>query len=126
MHLKKSFQTIKNELMKNEEILKHLQKSHPHLAHFSETQILHYFNVNSIDELDRHSEQIKASQELHVDLGIQNNEVCACRDSKGEMKSLYDSEASAQAEADTLSRHHMLKLSVYRCPYGSGWHLTKR
>lgn len=124
MHLEKSLQALKNELVKNEEILKILQKSYPHLAHLSENQILNYFNVKSIQELDGHIERIKASQEPQ-NLTVQKNEICSCRDSHGETKDLYDSEVSAQKEANTLSRQNKLKLSVYSCPYGCGWHLTK-
>lgn len=125
MDFKKSLQAIKNDLVRDEEILKRLQKSHPHLIHLSKNQILDYFNVNTMDELHGHIKCIKASQELQVDLTIHKNEICSCRDSHGQLKYLYDSEVSAQAEADTLSGHNQLKLSVYRCPYGSGWHLTK-
>jgi len=126
MELKKSLQAIKNDIARSEEILKLLQKNHLHLAHLSENQILSYFHVNSIDELQEHIQQIKASKEVHCDRSVQKHEICSCRDSHGEIKNLYDSEISAQAEADTLSGQHTLKLSVYRCPYGAGWHLTKR
>jgi hypothetical protein len=124
MHLEKSLQAIKNELVVNEEILRILQRSYPHLTQLSENQILNYFNVKSIQELDGHIERIKASQEPQ-NLTVQKNEICSCRDSHGETKDLYDSEVSAQKEANTLSRQNKLKLSVYRCPYGCGWHLTK-
>jgi hypothetical protein len=125
MEFKKSLQAIKNDIDRSEEIFKLLQKSHPHLAHLSEIQILNYFHVNSIDQLHEHIQQIKASKESYYDLSVQKHEICSCRDSHGEIKNLYDSETSAQAEADTLSKRYTLKLSVYRCPYGAGWHLTK-
>lgn len=125
MDLKKSLQAIKNDIVRSEEILKLLQKSHPHLANLSENQILNYFNVNTIDELHGYIQQIKASQEARYDLSVQKNKICSCRDSHGEIKNLYDSETSAQAEANALYGRNTLKLSVYRCPYGSGWHLTK-
>jgi hypothetical protein len=125
MDFKKSLQAIKNDIARSEETLKLLQKSHPHLAHLSEIQILNYFHVNSIDQLHEHIQQIKASKESYYDLSVQKHEICSCRDSHGEIKNLYDSETSAQAEADTLSERYTLKLSVYRCPYGAGWHLTK-
>jgi hypothetical protein len=125
MEFKKSLQAIKNDIDRSEEIFKLLQKSHPHLAHLSEIQILNYFHVNSIDQLHEHIQQIKASKESYYDLSVQKHEICSCRDSHGEIKNLYDSETSAQAEADTLSERYTLKLSVYRCPYGAGWHLTK-
>ncbi|WP_223898031.1 hypothetical protein [Sulfurovum sp. TSL1] len=112
--------------MKNEEILKRLQKNYPHLAHLSENQILKYFNVQSLHELNKHMKQIKASQELQTILPAQKNEVCSCRDSHGQIKDLYDSEVSAKEQIDALSQRKRLQLRVYRCPNGCGWHLTKR
>lgn len=125
MHLKKSLQSIKNELVQNEEILKALQKSYPHLAHLSENQILNYFNVKSIQELDGHIERIKESQEPQ-NLTVQKNEICSCTDSHGQTKDLYDSEVSAKEQIRKLSKEKRLQLSIYICPYGCGWHLTKR
>lgn len=126
MHSKKSLKALKNALLKNEEILKRLQKSYPHLAHLSENQILKYFNVQSLHELNKHMKQIKASKEHQTIPPVQKNEVCSCRDSHGQIKVLYDSEASAKEQIDTLSQRKRLQLHVYRCPYGCGWHLTKR
>ncbi|UPT76714.1 hypothetical protein MN086_06565 [Sulfurovum sp. XGS-02] len=125
MHFKQSLQTIKNELVKKEEILIHLQKNHPHLAHLSKKQILNYFNVQSLDALGGHIKEIKESQERQDTLTVQKNEVCSCRDGHGRIKDLYDSEVSAKAQIGKLSQGKRLQLSIYQCPYGSGWHLTK-
>ena len=126
MHLKKPLQSIKNELVQNEEILKVLQKSYPHLAHLSENQILDYFHVNSIQELNGHIERIQESQEPQCNLTVQKNDICSCTDSHGQTKDLYDSEISAKVQISKLSKEKRSQLSVYPCPYGWGWHLTKR
>lgn len=123
MDFKKSLQAIKKNRIKSEALFKLLQQSHPHLACFSEEQILNYFNVNTVDELHEHLQGIK---EFQYNRKTEKIEICSCRDSHGEIKNLYETEASAQAEADTLFGHNRLKLSVYRCPHGCGWHLTKR
>ena len=115
MNLKKSLQAIKNDIVQNEEILKVLQKSYPHLAHLSENQLLDYFNVKSIHELLRHIEQIKEAQEPQ-NLTIQKIEICSCTDSNGQTKDLYDSEVSAREQISKLSKEKRLQLSVYLCP----------
>ena len=126
MSLEQSLQSMKNDIAKKEEMLKSLQKYHPHLAHLSETQILAYFKVDSILELNEHSKCIKESTQANDNLSVQENDICSCTDSNGQPKDLYNSEASAQEESKILSRQKKLQLSVYICPDGYGWHLTKR
>lgn len=117
--MKKSLQAIKNEIVQKEETLKALQKTHPHLAHLSEVQILAYFDVETISELEQHIP-------LHDDLPLQENKLCSCTDSTGQPKDLYNSEASAQNEGHILAAHKRVKLKVYPCPDNYGWHLSKR
>lgn len=117
---------MKNDIAIKEEMLKSLQKAHPHLDHLSETQILTYFKVDSILELNEHSKRIKESTQANDNLSVQENDICSCTDSNGQPKDLYHSEASAQEEADALTIQKGLKLSAYRCQDSCGWHLTKR
>jgi len=124
VNLEQSLQAIKTDLAKKEEILKTLKKN-PHLSYLSETQILTYFKVESILELNEHSKRIKESIQANENLSVQENDICSCTDSKGQPKDLYYSEASAQ-EAMMLSIQKESQLSVYICPDGGGWHLTKR
>ena len=126
MNLEKSLQAIKTDLGRKEEILKALKKIYPHLSYLSETQILTYFKVDSILELNEYSKRIKESTHPHSNLSVQKNAICSCTDSKGQPKDVYHSEAFSQEEANRLSGQNKLQLSVYICPDGSGWHLTKR
>lgn len=125
MNLEKSLQTIKNSIVKNEEILKVLRKSHPHLNTLSEKQILDYFNVHTIYELHDHITQIQESQDTHNNHTVQKNEICCCTDSNGQIKDLYDSEISAKEQINKILKEKRVQLSIYICPYGCGWHLTK-
>ena len=121
----KSLHAIKNDIAKKENILRSLQKTHPHLKHLSEIQILTYFNINSIDELSTHITNLKASTLPHDNLMDDKRPICSCRNSDGQAKDLYDSEESAQKEATVLVVQKKLQLKVYVCPNGCGWHLTK-
>ena len=49
-----------------------------------------------------------------------------CTDSMGSPKELYESEAAATKRAKIIRKEQGVHLSVYRCPYNDGWHLTKR
>ncbi len=126
MNLDKSLQALKADIAKKEETLKALQKTYPHLANLSETQILTYFEVSTIPELIEHIKRIKAFEEPDENLTATQGHLCSCTDSKGQPKEIYDSEASAQREITLLETEKRVKLSVYICPDGFGWHLTKR
>ena len=121
--MEKSLQAIKNDIVKKEETLKALQKIHPHLAYLSEIQILAYFDVKTIPELEQH---IKESTQPYGNVSVQNDQLCSCTDSKGQPKDLYASEEFAQKEANELAAQKRVKLKVYLCPDNCGWHLSKR
>ena len=121
MDLKKSLQTLKKELSKKETILKAIQQTNPQLRTLSKHQILAYFEVTGIDELEEYIKHKKES----IPTDTQNTLICHCIDSQGQLKALYDSEESAQKEASVLSKQKNLNLSIYLCPYHAGWHLTK-
>jgi hypothetical protein len=48
-----------------------------------------------------------------------------CRDSHGDSKALYCSEAAAKQRANILGKEKGIHLRVYECPHQQGWHLTK-
>ena len=117
---------MKNDIAQKEVTLKALQKTYPHLVHLSEEEILTYFEVNTMDELNEYIKLIKESTQPHDNLPLQDNQLCSCTDSKGQPKDLYNSKESAQREANALATQKRLQLSVYPCPDGCGWHLSKR
>ncbi len=49
----------------------------------------------------------------------------ACTDGMGTPKELYESEGAARKRAGIIRREKGVHLTVYRCPYNDGWHLTK-
>ncbi len=122
MNIKKSLQTLKTDLARKEATLKRLHNHYPHLAEFSEEEILAYFHLSTIDELKVH---IQDSIKTSTDDEIHHNALCNCKDSKGELKDLYDTQEDAEQQADLIMTHQMLRLKVYPCPSGNGWHLTK-
>lgn len=125
MNLEKSLQTIKTELAKRETTLKSIQQIYPYLEHLSEAEILAYFQVTSVDALDKHIQQIKNTNLHHTDHLGSENAICNCTDSTGALKTLYETHALAELEMDQLNVKNLLTLRVYACPSGNGWHLTK-
>jgi len=119
--MKKSLQTLKDDLSKKETILKSVQQTHPHLLHLPESQLLTYFEVTALDKLD---EYLKHQKET-VKTNTKNNPVCDCTGSQGQTKDLYPSEESAQKTANVLAKQKNLYLTIYPCPSLDGWHLTK-
>lgn len=50
---------------------------------------------------------------------------CGCTQGDGGSKLAYDDEAGAEKRSAILYKERGLRLRVYRCPDGAGWHLTK-
>ena len=48
-----------------------------------------------------------------------------CTGLAGKYKDLYESEADAGKRAAILRKEEGISLTVYKCPYEDGWHLTK-
>ncbi len=107
---------MKNIIAKKEKMLRIIQKNYPHLAHLTKTQLLAYFEVDTLPKLER---------DMHDNLINHNINLCSCTDSGGELKGLYHSEKSAKKEAAILIKQKRVKLNVYSCPNGCGWHLSK-
>ncbi len=49
-----------------------------------------------------------------------------CTDRNGNYKELYQTKTDAEKRAKILFQENHVKLSVYKCPYSNGWHLTKK
>jgi len=50
---------------------------------------------------------------------------CNCKDANGKPKKLYNGRHEAEEIAKVRSSQANIHLSVYKCPYSDGWHLTK-
>ncbi len=48
-----------------------------------------------------------------------------CRSADGQLKEAYLSERDALRRAGLLRKEQGVKLQVYKCEHGNGWHLTK-
>ena len=49
-----------------------------------------------------------------------------CTDSALFLKDIYNTKEEAQRTADHLRKEKKVQLTPYKCPHGSGWHLTKK
>ncbi|HSR74657.1 MAG TPA: hypothetical protein VLL31_07420 [Sulfurovum sp.] len=118
-----SLQTLKTDIAKREALLKTLCSLYPNLIGYSEAQLSAYFGLRTPEELYQHIENIQNPPTPHPEsFDQQEYTICSCTDAKGYPKSLYETEASAQKEMELTK----IKLSIYPCPSGCGWHLTKR
>lgn len=50
--------------------------------------------------------------------------MCSCHGKDGKKKNLYTSESEANIVANERRRATGITMHVYRCPKGSGWHIT--
>ena len=48
-----------------------------------------------------------------------------CSDSNGQPKELYSTETDAYRKAKIIREQRSVRLTIYKCPTNSGWHLSK-
>lgn len=127
MNLHSSLQALKNELAKKEAALQTLYSLYPDLRGYSESQLLAYFELQTREALYHHIENIQKPLTPHLDTtDLQECSVCSCTDAKGESKDLYETGEDAEKAIEALRGRTKKTLTVYPCPGGFGWHLTKR
>ncbi len=51
---------------------------------------------------------------------------CSCTGADGSPKRSYTSEAEAKSTAAFIEDKRNVRLRVYACPWGDGWHLTSQ
>ena len=54
-----------------------------------------------------------------------NTKCHKCTGSDGKRKALYDTEVAADNRVAILLKEKGVDLTVYKCPYNRGWHLSK-
>ena len=128
MNLKKSLKPIKNKLQNRNRLYHTIRGVYTHLSELSNQEILDYYNVHSLKELDTHIELIKEilkKQTEDYEVKLTELDTCFCLDSRGDFKYLYESEKEAQKQVEYSLQAKRIKLTLYACPFHCGWHLSK-
>ncbi len=128
MNLKKSLKPIKKKLQNKNKLFTTIKHVYPHLCQFSNEEILDYYQVHSLQELETHIEHIKKVLKTQIENHEEEREnisTCFCLDSRGDFKYLYASKKEAQEQILFSQKTKRIKLSLYACPFHCGWHLSK-
>jgi len=91
-------------------------------------EILDYYNVESIRELEKHIAYIKEILKREIENyqeELEKIDHCFCLDSHGEFKYLYRTQQEAEKQREHTLKTKKIKLTLYSCPYHCGWHLSR-
>ena len=121
---KKSLKLIQKDIIQKNKILIKIKRVHKHIADLSISEILKYFNVTSIFDLEEFS-NIKIDYNDTIDRDNRVSYGCFCTDRDNNPKELYLSQKDAILEALRVSTENNIKINIYPCRYSYGWHLTK-
>jgi len=127
MNLKKSLKSIRKSIVFTSNIFRTIRHVYTHLEDLTNEEILDYYGVKSIQELESHVEKIKVlllNREI-LKNNIETLDSCFCMDSRKEFKYLYKTKKDAQEQIAYTYQNKGIKLKLYACPYHCGWHLSK-
>ncbi len=128
MNLKKSLKPIKNKLQNKNRLYHTIRRAYTHLSELNNEEILDYYNVRSLKELEAHIEHIKAILKKQIQNYEEEREeldACFCVDSRGDFKYLYEDKKEALKQIEYSIQTKGVKLTLYACPFHCGWHLSK-
>lgn len=128
MNLKKSLKPIKNKLQNKNRLYHTIRRAYTHLSELNNEEILDYYNVRSLKELEAHIEHIKAILKKQIQNHEEEREeldACFCVDSRGDFKYLYEDKKEALKQIEYSMQTKRVKLTLYACPFHCGWHLSK-
>ena len=128
MNLKKSLKPIKKKFANKNKAFVTIRQVYTHLSDLNNEEILDYYNVKNIKELEAHIEHIKnilQKQIENYEEELEEIDACFCVDSRGDFKYLYDTKKEAEQQKEYSAKSKRIKLSLYPCPYHCGWHLSK-
>ncbi|HHS93257.1 MAG TPA: hypothetical protein ENK82_07910 [Campylobacterales bacterium] len=128
MNGKKSLNALKKKLKNQHNAFATIRNVYGHLSYFTNQEILDYYNVSSLAELNEHLEYLKKSlkeKNSNYEETLQELDSCFCLDSKGDFKYLYITKKEDQAQLNYSWKSKKIKLKLYACPYHCGWHLSK-
>ena len=128
MNVKKSLKAIRKRIVNRDKPFRTIRILYTHLSELSNQQILDYYNVKNIKELESHIEHIKKilknkSENYEEELEQLNG--CFCLDSRGDFKYLYSTKKEAEKQVNYTLKTKRIKLALYACPYHGGWHLSR-
>ena len=126
--IKKSLKPIKKKLQNKDKLFVTIRRVYTHLSELSNEEILDYYNVRSLKELDIHIEHIKEvlkKQTENYEEELKELDACFCVDSLGDFKYLYESRQEAEKQVLFSHKSKRVKLTLYACPFHCGWHLAK-
>jgi len=125
---KKSLKPIKKNLQNRNRLFATIRHVYTHLSELSNEEILDYYNVSSLKELEGHIEYVKEVLKKQIENykeELEELNTCFCVDSRGEFKYLYESKKEAEQQLLFSFKTKRVKLSLYACPFHCGWHLSK-
>lgn len=126
--IKKSLKPIKKKLQNKDNLFVTIRRVYTHLSELSNEEILDYYNVRSLKELETHIEHIKEilkKQTENYAEELEELDTCFCVDSRGDFKYLYESKKEAEKQVLFTFKSKRVKLNLYACPFHCGWHLSK-
>ena len=128
MNLKKSLKPIKKNILNKHRPFITIRRVYGHLSELTDEEILDYYHVQNIKELEDHIEHIKnilKKQIANYQEELKEIDACFCLDSKGDFKYLYPTQKEAKEQIAFTKKSRQIKLALYPCPYHCGWHLQK-
>ena len=128
INLKKSLKPIKKQFNNKEKAYVTIRRVYTHLSELSNEEILDYYNVKSIKELEAHIEHIKnilQKQIENYEEELEEIDACFCLDSRGDFKYLYPTKKEAERQVNFSWQTKRIKLTLYTCPFHCGWHIKK-
>ncbi|CAA6822456.1 MAG: Unknown protein [uncultured Sulfurovum sp.] len=105
-----------------------IRRVYTHLSDLSNEEILDYYNVTSLKELNSHIEHVKEvlkKQIENYEEELEEIDRCFCLDSRADFKYLYPSKKEAEEQVKFSLKSKRVKLTLYACPFHCGWHLAK-
>jgi len=126
--MKKSLKPIKKNLQNKNRLFATIRHVYTHLSELSNEEILDYYNVSSLKELEGHIEYVKEVLKKQIENykeELEELNTCFCVDSRREFKYLYESKKEAEQQLLFSFKTKRIKLSLYACPFHCGWHLSK-
>ncbi len=128
MSLKKSLRSFKKKLHHQSHTYATIRRVYPHLETLSNEEILDYYQVKNLQELEKHIEHIKVVLKNKLKSykeELKALDTCFCLDAQGDFKYLYPTKKEAEAQIAYSLKTKRIKLTLYPCPYHAGWHLSR-